>query len=152
VNATARPFEAEDVEACLRLFDSNVPDFFRTHERDEFEAFLRSLPGPYQVLEANAEVVGCGGHALREDGQVVNLCWGMIRRDLHGRGLGRALTEARLEQATREEHVRAVALSTSQHTVRFYEKFGFKTTDVRPDGFGAGIDRCDMRLDLSAGR
>jgi ribosomal protein S18 acetylase RimI-like enzyme len=145
---STRIFESNDTGACLRVFDSNVPDFFHISERGEFETFLHDLPGPYLVLEADAEIVGCGGHAIRGDGRTADLCWGMIRRDLHGQGLGRHLTLARLEVATRDERVGAVALSTSQHTVRFYEKLGFGVLEVSPDGFGPGLDRIDMRRDL----
>ena len=148
---STRIFESNDMSACLQVFDSNVPDFFHLSERREFETFLHSLPGPYLVLEADFDIVGCGGHAVRDDGRIADLCWGMIRRDLHGQGLGRHLTLARLEQATRDKRVQSVALSTSQHTVRFYEKLGFGVLEVIPDGFGAGLDRIDMRRDLGRG-
>jgi len=41
-----------------------------------------------------------------------------------------------------------VVIETSQHTRGFYEGLGFRLTALVPDGFGPGIDRCDMVLTL----
>lgn len=141
-----RAYRPADRSACLALFDSNVPDFFTEGERAEFEAFLDDLPGPYLVLELDGRLVACGGHALRDDGRIADLCWGMVRGDLHGRGLGRTLTAARLESALADERVQAILLNTSQHTVGFYERLGFELISVKADGYAPGLDRCDMSI------
>ena len=94
-----RDFVPDDVDACLDVFDSNVPDFFRTEERSDFGAFLDALPGPYLVItDPVGQVVACGGYALGQSDSV-DLCWGMVRRPLHGVGLGHLLTDARLDRA-----------------------------------------------------
>lgn len=142
-----RTFTTADRGACLAVFDSNVPAYFTTPERPEFEKFLDALPGPYIVLrDAEGAVVACGGHAIIEDDGRADLCWGMVRQDLHGTGIGRALTEARLAAALADPAVRYVALNTSQHTVGFYERLGFTMTEVIRDGFAPGLDRCEMRM------
>lgn len=147
---TLRPYDASHRPACLRVFDSNVPRYFRAEERSAFATFLDELPGPYLVLvEADHALVGCGGYALRPEDGVVDLCWGMIRQDRHGSGLGRALAEARLDAIVKEARAKAVALNTSQHTVPFYERLGFRTIKVVKDGYAPGLDRCDMWIDLS---
>lgn len=146
---STRPFVWADFDACLAVFDSNVPDYFRDSERGEFEAFLRDLPGPYLVIEMASDVVGCGGYALRPDVGVADLCWGMIHRSLHGRGLGTVLAIRRLQLALKDEEVRAVELNTSQRTVGFYETLGFELLSVHRDGYSAGLDRCDMRLEVT---
>lgn len=143
-------FEEGDRAACLLLFESNVPEHFRPDERAEFEAFLDALPGPYLVVRSAEGVVGCGGYALRDDGRQADLCWGMIRSDLHGLGLGRRLTLERLERAMRHPGVETVALSTSQLTRGFYERMGFEVVSTERDGFGPGLDRCDMRADVAS--
>lgn len=145
-----RDYAPADLERCLRIFDSNVPAFFTPAERADFEAFLRALPGPYLVLEGeDGEIAGCGGYAVVPEEGRADLCWGMIRQDLHGTGLGRVLTEARLARARSDPAVRVVALDTSQHTRGFYERFGFRTVSVTPNGYGPGLHRCDMRLVLA---
>ncbi|NNF38715.1 MAG: GNAT family N-acetyltransferase, partial [Gemmatimonadetes bacterium] len=134
VNAAfdAAAFTPSDLEACLALFDSNVPDYFQLGERSEFRTFLDDLPGPYVVLrDGDGEVVACGGWAVSENG-VADLCWGMVRGDLHGRGWGRRLTLARLRGIEATPGVRVVELRTSQHTDGFYRTFGFRTVETRP--------------------
>ena len=148
----ARPYTAADRSACLAVFDSNVPDFFTRAERAELEAFLDDLPGPYLVLEApDGDVVGCGGWAVEPLTDRADLCWGMVRRDLHGRGLGRRLAELRIAAVREAGAASVVALSTSHHTKGFYERLGFETVRVVEDGFAPGLHRCDMLLELDRG-
>lgn len=144
----ARPYVAADRAACLALFDSNAPRFFDPSERAGFEQFLDEMRWPYQVIEREGRVVACGGHAVEPDGRTVSLCWGMVEQGLHGQGLGRRLTEARLAAARAEPGVTAVRLDTGQHTTGFYERFGFVIERVVRDGYAPGSDRFDMRLML----
>ena len=144
-----RDYTTADRDACLAVFDSNAPGFFVPAEREEFAAFLDALPGPYLVVEDEAgRVLGCGGYAVTPGTTTADLCWGMVRCERHGTGLGRLLLEARLERVRSDALVDAVALNTSQHTRGFYERLGFRTERVTPDGFAPGLDRCDMRLVL----
>jgi ribosomal protein S18 acetylase RimI-like enzyme len=72
----------------------------------------------------------------------------MVRRELHGQGLGRALVEIRIERIRADPNVETVLLNTCQHTVGFYERLGFRTLDVTIDGYAPGLDRCEMSLSL----
>ena len=133
------------------MFDSNVPRFFRPEERAELACFLRTLPGPYLVLRMeDREIVACGGYAVREEANAGDLCWGMVRRDLHGQGLGAALSRLRIDALRADPRVGHVQLNTSQHTVGFYEVLGFRTVGIQSDGYAPGLDRCEMRLDFTA--
>ena len=144
-----RDYVPSDVQACLSVFDTNVPDYFLDAERPEFRAFLDALPGPYLVIEVEGRVVACGGHAVGKERPVADLCWGMVRRELHGHGFGRLLTEARIEQAAREPGVDTIALNTSQHTEAFYQRLGFRTVEIVRDGYAEGLHRHEMRLRLT---
>lgn len=145
-----RDYTPEDLPSCLTVFDSNVPAFFVEDERAEFTTFLHSLPGPYLVMISDAgQILGCGGYALVQAEARADLCWGMVHQELHGTGLGRRLTTARLERAIADPGVRTVALNTSQLTCGFYERLGFVTTEIIPDGYAPGLDRCEMRLYLN---
>lgn len=147
----AREYRPEDVRQVLRVFDSNVPEFFVSSERQAFEAFLAELPGPYFVIEQPpGEIVACGGYAIVPEERRADLCWGMVGRAHHGRGIGRHLTQLRLDAARRDARVDSLILNTSQHTRGFYEKLGFVTEKLVIDGFAPGLDRCDMRLSFTA--
>jgi ribosomal protein S18 acetylase RimI-like enzyme len=149
VSIRLRDYSPSDLATCLALFDSNVPEFFRPTEREGFASFLAALPGPYLVLENEARMmVACGGYAVAAGTATADLCWGIVRREYHGSGLGRLLLRARLERIASDPSVRDVALRTSQLTRGFYEHYGFVTEQVVPNGLAPGLGRCDMRLHL----
>jgi len=156
-----RPYRPHDFEACLALFDSNTPPFFAPEERVLFGRFLQDDPARYFVLEEGGRLVACGGIALGPESspdcsagvalgpQSSGLTWGMVRRDLHGRGVGTRLLAFRLEWLRENApHMREVRLSTSQFTAPYYARQGFQTLTVTPDGFAPGIDAVEMRLGL----
>jgi len=145
---TVRPYRAGDRDACLALFDGNTPRFFDPSERAAFAAWLDESTQPYLVILRDGRIVACGGHAIEAGGTVASLCWGMVAQDLHGQGLGRALTQARLDAIGATPGVASVRMNTSQHTQGFYAGYGFVTVKVTPDGFGPGIDQWDMVLQL----
>lgn len=145
-----RDYRPVDRAACLALFEGNVPEYFAPSERADFEAFLDAIDFPYLVIEEQGGVLACGGWARRRfDPGIVDLCWGMVRRDLHKTGLGRRLLEARLAQVRAAADIRAVMLQTTQHTEGFFARYGFVTRQVVSDGFAAGFHLHEMRLDLT---
>lgn len=144
---TFRPYRADDYSACLALFDGNTPEFFAAHERAEFLAFLREIgPWPYLVGEAGGQVVACGGFEVA--GSSASLTFGMVDRRLQGQGIGQALTRARLEAIRAAPGVDRVVIETSQLSAGFYDRLGFRVTEVTENGFGPGLDRWVMVLEL----
>lgn len=145
---TLKPFSAPDREACLSIFDGNVPKYFGAEERGEFEAFLNDLPGPYFTLQINGEIVGCGGYGNRDGNNEGRgfFCWGMVAQQHHKKGYGTILAEMRIEAMRDDPLVKSVRLNTSQHTAPFYARFGFETTNVTKDGFSKGLDDHEMQL------
>jgi GNAT superfamily N-acetyltransferase len=141
-----RPYTPSDRATCLALFDSNAPDFFAFHERDEFGSFLDGPEATMLVLEApSGELIGCGGYYVRAENMDGGLTWGMVARHWHRRGAGRALLLKRLH-ALQTAGASAVTVRTSQHSRGFFEREGFKEVRVVPDGFAPGIDMVELRL------
>ena len=145
-----RPFKLSDKTACLAIFDSNCPEFLDPSERSDYEEFLdkHALTKNYLVIEQSGEVVASGGVAFYPDDNTGWFCWGLVTRDKHRQGLGRQLTQARIDLAQRTEGINRLVLDTSQKTKAFYEGFGFVTECVTENGYGPGLDRYDMVLDL----
>ena len=100
------------------------------------------------LTDETGAIVGCGGYAYSGEDGTADLCWGMVRRELHGTGLGRRLTELRIERSREDPRVKAIALRTSQHTAGFYERLGFQVLRVTEDAYAPGLHRYDMRLHL----
>lgn len=148
-----RAFDTRDREGCLTLFDSNMPQFFAPHERAEFEAYLDDLEergpnGEYLVLEVDGKTVACGGYYVAPDG-TAGLAWGLVGRDSHREGFGTRLLLERLRRIARVQNAHEVVLDTTRQSRGFFERFGFEVVKITPDGYGAGLDRVDMRLGLS---
>jgi ribosomal-protein-alanine N-acetyltransferase len=144
-----RPYELVDLPAVIDIFRSNIPKYFGPDEEQGLRDFLSQFAHDYFVMEIEGEVIGAGGIAINDD-QTVSLCWGMIHSDFLGKGLGHQLTEFRIQRAREKHGSLPLVISTSQHTQGFYEKFGFRLIEHKPDGFGPGIDICTMRLDALA--
>ena len=146
-----KAFVPEDRDACLAVFDSNVPTYLAPEERGEFIEFLDDVNDRdcrYLVLTQDGSVVACGGLFIETYKHTAALSWGMVDRTLHRQRLGSRLTEARLAQARTIHGIDQLTLATSQHTQAFYARFGFVATRVTPDGFAPGLDRWDMVLQL----
>lgn len=143
-----REFTKNDTESVLAVFRSNIPKYFSPQEEAGLRNFLADIRSmKYFVAENFGEIIGAGGIALNED-KTVSLCWGMIRNDFLGKGLGKQLTEFRINLSRENFGNLPIVVSTSQHTQGFYEKFGFKLIERIPDGFAPGIDDCKMRLEF----
>jgi len=145
-----RPYQSADMQACLDIFDRNTPRFFSPTERNDFENFLRdyAVAWDFLVIEDNGIVVACGGHKVDNDMKSASFCWGMVANNLQGNGLGKMLTIARLNTAKAMSAVAKIRLDTSQHTQSFYAQFGFVPERIILDGYGPGLDRWEMVLNL----
>jgi predicted GNAT family N-acyltransferase len=142
-----RTFQESDEDAVIRIFRSNIPKYFAVEEEAGLRDFLSGCSSDYFVCVVDDEIIGAGGYAANSDGKTISLCWGMIRADHLGTGLGKELTSFRINKAREKVGTLPLVISTSQHTRGFYEKFGFRLTRYQADGFGPGIDICEMRLE-----
>ena len=71
----------------------------------------------------------------------------MVRQDRHRRGVGRLLLLHRMA-----DEAATVVVNTSQHTAGFFERFGFRTLSVRPDGFAPGLHHHHLELTVNDDR
>ncbi len=142
-----RPYTPEDRDSCLVLLTSNTPEFFSVADRSEFEQFLDELPGVYFVGEQGDAVVACGGWA-KDSSEIAALTWGIVHRDHHGQGLGKALMTYRLKDMSGAEGLQYARLRTIPSVMGFFEQFGFQTVAVNKDGYGPGWDMVTMQRPL----
>ncbi len=141
-------YSKEKFDQCVEIFISNQPKYFAEYELAEFEVFLEKMTTshPYFVVIDDGMVTACGGYAKFQNQMV--LTWGMVRRDLHGKGYGKALTLYRLDVIKAEYANSSVMIDTSQHTKGFYEKQGFVVQSIEKDGYDQGLDKYMMLLTL----
>lgn len=145
-----RKYQNGDLDAVVDIFRSNIPKYFTEIEEPGLYEFLGSERiEDYYVVEIDDRIVGAGGIAYDDiDEPTVSLCWGMVHKDLLGTGIGKELTRFRVELSRNQYPDHPLTIGTSQHTAGFYEKFGFRTVEHTPDGYGPGIDMCRMRCDV----
>jgi GNAT superfamily N-acetyltransferase len=141
-----RDYKPSDRSACLALFDSNVPEYFIPAERNSFAEFLNA-PGTYYVVETDLkEFVACGGWFL--DGNVAGLSWGIVDRRHHRRGYGKFLLEARLNAIRSDGSAKRVCLHTIASVQGFFERAGFKVTQIGTPGVVPEVPLVELVLDL----
>ena len=133
----------------MDIFRSNLPIFFDPSEEVEFSQFLREGAQDFYVLSEQSSVRACGGYFVDAEENRAGLAWGMVHRDFHKTGLGKKLLAFRLRKIQADFPGIPVLLNTSQHTYKFFERSGFEVEKVTPDGYGAGLDRYDMKLAAS---
>jgi N-acetylglutamate synthase-like GNAT family acetyltransferase len=80
--------------------------------------------------------------------EVAALTWGMVRRDLHRQGIGRDLLHYRLKAIRADGRAKVVRLRTVPLVQEFFARQGFDVVDVVPNGYGPGLDRVTMALQL----
>lgn len=133
-------------QTCIQIFKTNLPKFFANEELQQFEQFLDQIADHYYVIELSGVPVGCGGISFDEMSNQAGLCWGMVDSDYHGQGIGKLLTSFRLDLLKKLYSDKIIKIETSQHTVVFYEKYGFKIVDFLADGFTQRLDRYTMMM------
>lgn len=132
-------------EDCIEIFRSNLPKFFAIEELQLFENFLdNDTEENYFVVKIDGQVVGCGGFFLDTRDNMAGLSWGMVHADYHGKGIGKAFTQYRIDLLKKTYPTLPYKIETSQHTAEFYKKNGFRTVNIVPDGFGKGTDKYTM--------
>ncbi|MEL6675732.1 MAG: GNAT family N-acetyltransferase [Bacteroidota bacterium] len=140
-----RPYEASDRAACLRIFRSNQPTYFTPEELGLFTTWLdEKTDENYWVIQIEGQVIGCGGIFWDDRVPGAGLSWGMVHQDLHGQGWGKIFTIERLKRIQQTYPNQPCHIDTSQHTAAFYEKLGFSTHEIIPEGFGPGLDQYKM--------
>jgi ribosomal protein S18 acetylase RimI-like enzyme len=144
-----RAYRPADKEACLKIFDSNTPQTFLANERDIFAKYLDNHSDGYLVVEtADLTVIACGGHVIGLDGGAASLCWGMVDKEWHGKGLGKFLLTNRLVTLAQIPKMKLIRLDAGQRSVEFFMKWGFKTYRITQNHYGPGFHRHEMYLIL----
>ena len=145
-----RKYESGDRDACIGVFNSNVPHFLAHQELAEFLDYLDSGPPSYWVLVESGQVIGCGGFGQETDDSIVSLHWGLIGSAWHGKRIGELLLLARVIEAIKTHTPDKIRIATSQHTQSFFGKYGFAAEQTTKDGFADGIDLIEMYLTLTS--
>lgn len=141
-----RRYRPGDRAACLALFDANCPQFFAPNERQDFDAFLAGEPSDYRVATQDNGVVGAFG-VVTDDNDDARLNWIMIDPECQGAGVGARMMRDAIAIAGKLDR-RQLHIAASQHSASFFATFGAIEVARKTDGWGPGMHRVDMLLEL----
>lgn len=150
-----REYNSGDRTRCIEIFNSNTPLYFEPGELQGFETWLGGHDEDrlaykntraeyfYVALKEN-QVTGCGGFYVPKEGQRANLTWGMIDKAFHKQGIGSKFLEYRIQMIRDMYPGFIISMDTTQHSYKFFEKMGFRVTEVISNCYSEGLDRYDM--------
>ena len=141
-----RGYSARELATCLALFDGNCPDYFAPNERHDYEEFLRAGAPGYLLCERDSRIVGAFGLGREPGGLRVQ--WIMISPDAQGTGLGTAMMTEALARAW-SAGAQRLFIAASHKSAPFFARFGAHSLRSTPDGWGPGMHRIDMQLELT---
>ncbi|MVZ64451.1 GNAT family N-acetyltransferase [Sphingobacterium sp. DK4209] len=137
-----RPYQVDDYELVLRLFNTNVPSYFAEEERNDLIEYLNNEREEYFVIEQDTHLVGAGG--INYKGNDAYISWDFVDASLQGLGIGKQLLSHRLEIIKSNKTVERIIVRTSQFAFKFYEKNGFVAIETHKDYWAPGIDMIYM--------
>ena len=143
---TIEQYDGTQRQAVAELFRLNVPEYFAAEEEKDLYLFLDNYAQDFYLCKHQEEIIGCGGHNRKENMGV--LSWYIVHPDHHGKGVGTILVKHNLDRL-RQKGFTHIKVRTSQHTDKFYEKFGFKLINIQKDYWAAGLDLYEMELNVT---
>lgn len=143
-----RAYEEKDLDIAIGLIRLNTPKFFAKHEEQDFYDFLKNNIELYYVYAIEKKIIGCAGLNFSPDKKEAFLSWGMVHPEFQGKGIGKQMTNHRLEILKDMKEVKKIALKTSQFTDGFYAKRGFKEIKRVKDFWAEGLDLVEMVYSL----
>lgn len=135
-----RPYSEADKGRLLKLLELNTPAYFSTEERKDFMYYLDNEIEQYFVVELDGEIVGCGGINFAEDNTAGRISWDLLHPSYQGKGIGSRLLQHRIAVLQSIGDIKSISVRTSQLAWRFYEKNGFRLTEIVEDYWAEGYD------------
>ena len=144
---TIRKYSPSDDENIISLLRLNTPKYFAPEEEQDLRDYFADHIDHYYVVEDNGAIIGSGGFNLTNEGKNAAISWDIIHPDYQGKGVGRLLTQYRIDRIKEIDTVENISVRTSQLVFKFYEKFGFVLKEITKDYWADGIDMYRMEME-----
>ena len=159
-----RPYQTEDTQAILEIINYNILNSTALYDYEirSYEQQLNVLEEkivkgfPVIVAEIDENLAGFGMFSefrFRAAYQFTVEHSVYVNKDFHGKGIGKVLLEALILLARKQKRHTMIAVidSENQNSVKFHEKFGFKTVGIIKESgykFDRWLDSVFMQLIL----
>lgn len=141
-----RKYTAKDKTATMGLLRLNTPAYFDVSEERAFESYLDNEIEEYFVYEENAKLIGAGGINYFVEEKIARISWDMIDPSYQGKGIGRKLTQYRINHLKNAQDVEWIIVRTSQLVYKFYEKMGFHLDKIVKDYWAKNYHLYQMKM------
>ena len=141
-----RKYSNSDKPKIIELLRKNTPEYFDSSEEKDFENYLDNELEDYFVYEMNSEIIGAGGINYFTEQKLARISWDMIEPNLQGNGIGKKLTQYRINHINKNPKIELIVVRTTQLVYKFYEKMGFKLEKVEKDFWAKNFDLYQMQM------
>ncbi len=141
-----RPYQDFDFQKVVDLFEANSPKYFHPCERKAIIDYINKEREDYYVVTSDNAVIGSGGINYDYESHLAKLSWDMIQPTFQGNGIGKKLTQFRLNRLQKLSRITTIEVRTSQLAHSFYEKMGFVTVASEKDYWAPGFDLFSMEF------
>jgi ribosomal-protein-alanine N-acetyltransferase len=134
-----RAYKPTDRTTIIELLRLNTPHYFAPEEEKDLLYYLDHEIEYYFVIETDGKVVGSGGINFSDDPTTGKISWDILHPEHQGKSLGSTLLKYRIGKLKEFEKLEKIIVRTTQLVYRFYEKNGFKITDVVENYWAEGF-------------
>ena len=145
-NTMIRKYTKKDKSDILELLLQNTPEYFDPSEETEFINYLDNELEDYFVYEVNAKIIGAGGINYFLEEKSARISWDMVDSKSQGKGIGKKLTQHRINHLKGNPKIEIIRVRTSQHAYKFYEKMGFELEKIEKEYWAKNFDLYLMQM------
>ena len=141
-----RNYTKKDKSTLIELLRQNTPEYFDPSEEIEFINYLDHEVEDYFVYELDFKIIGAGGINYFLEEKSARISWDMVDSKSQGKGIGKKLTQHRINHLKRNTEVAIIRVRTSQHAYKFYEKMGFELEKIEKEYWAKNFDLYLMQM------
>ncbi|CAL2087178.1 GNAT family N-acetyltransferase [Tenacibaculum sp. 190524A02b] len=141
-----RAYSTTDKSQLIEILRKNIPDFFDYSEEKDFKNYLDNELEDYFVYEENGKIIGSGGINYYTHEKTARISWDIIDPKTQGKGIGKKLTQFRINHINNNIEIDKIIVRTSQLAYKFYEKMGFQLVSIEKDFWAKDFDLYLMEM------
>ena len=141
-----RNYTKKDKSTLIELLRQNTPEYFDPSEEIEFINYLDHEVEDYFVYELDFKIIGAGGINYFLEEKSARISWDMVDSKSQGKGIGKKLTQHRINHLKRNTEVEIIRVRTSQHAYKFYGKMGFELDKIEKKYWAKNFDLYLMKM------
>jgi len=141
-----RNYTKKDKSTLIELLRQNTPEYFDLSEEIEFINYLDNELEDYFVYELDFKIIGAGGINYFLEEKSARISWDMVDSKSQEKGIGKKITQHRINHLKRNSEVETIRVRTSQYAYKFYGKMGFELEKIEKNYWAKNFDLYLMEM------